>query len=292
MKKMKNKGIIPINKPTGWTSFDVVNKIKFTLRQLYGKNMPKVGHLGTLDPMATGVLLVTVGSATKLFDLMQQKHKTYIAEFIFGKETDTLDITGSIISESAKIPTENEIKNVLNLFVGEIEQMPPKYSAKLINGKRAYELARNNIEFELKPKKISIFGINFISYINNVLKLEIECGSGTYIRSIGRDIAYKLGCFATMTSLVRTQIDQFKLENCYDIKQISCDSLDNNTIKINDVLSLKELSLSNEESGKILNGQTLNINQKNGIYKLNNEQDTIALINICDFKAKMLVFLG
>ena len=125
---MMNKGILPINKPKDWTSFDVCNKLKHMLKPL------KVGHLGTLDPMATGVLLVTVGKATKLFDIMQEKKKTYIAEFEFGKETDTLDATGTIIKEIDKIPTKDEIVRVLKLFVGKINQIPPKYSVSNIMG--------------------------------------------------------------------------------------------------------------------------------------------------------------
>lgn len=289
---MKNKGIIAVNKPQNWSSFDVCNKIKHTLRQVYGKNMPKVGHLGTLDPMATGVLLVTIGSATKLFDLMQQKHKTYIAEFKFGLETDTLDSTGEIINTNSTIPTKEQILSVLPGFIGKIEQMPPKYSAKSINGKRAYELARNNIDFELKPKVVEIFSLNLISYENNILKLAIECGSGTYIRSLGRDIAYKLNSLATMTSLIRTKIDKFAVENCLEANTINTENLNNCIIKIDEILAYNQLKLNETETFKILNGQTLNIKQDDGIYKLNNEIDTIAIVNIKDFKAKMLVFLG
>jgi len=289
---MKSKGIIAINKPQDWTSFDVCNKIKHTLRQIYGKNMPKVGHLGTLDPMATGVLLVTIGSATKLFDLMQQKHKTYDAEFKFGYETNTLDETGEIINSTAYIPTKEQILNILPKFIGKISQLPPKYSAKSINGKRAYELARQNIEFELKTKDVEIYSINIISYQNAVLKLEIECGSGTYIRSIGRDIAYELNSLATMTSLIRTKIDNYNLGSCIDVKNINENNLSDNIIKIDDVLSYEELKLNEIETKKLINGQTLKINQKDGIYKLNNAEDTIAIVKIQDFKAKMLVFLG
>ena len=173
---MKNRGIIPVNKPKGWTSFDVVNKLKYKLKPL------KVGHLGTLDPMATGVLLVTVGKATKLFDLMQEKKKTYVATFEFGYETDTLDATGDVQEKSEKIPSLDEIMNVLPKFVGEIDQIPPKYSAKSVNGVRAYDLARQNIDFELKPKKVKIYNIKFLSFESGLLKLEIECGAGTYIR--------------------------------------------------------------------------------------------------------------
>lgn len=289
---MKNKGIIAINKPQDWTSFDVCNKIKHTLRQIYGKNMPKVGHLGTLDPMATGVLLVTVGGATKLFDLMQQKHKTYIAEFKFGEETNTLDATGEVISSTSNIPTKEQILNVLTSLTGKIAQIPPKYSAKSINGKRAYELARNNIEFELKAKEVEIYCLNLISYENANLKLEIECGSGTYIRSIGRDIAYKTNSLATMISLVRTKVDGFKLENCLDIQNLTVNNIEDFIIKIDNILSFKELKFNETETKKLLNGQTLSANEKDGVYKLNNEEDTIAIVKIQDFKAKMMVFLG
>ena len=292
MKMMINKGIIPINKPSGWTSFDVVNKIKHLLRQVYGKNMPKVGHLGTLDPMATGVLLVTIGSATKLFDLLQQKHKTYIAEFKFGEETDTLDSTGNILNQTINIPTLGDIESALPYFIGKISQLPPKYSAKSVNGKRAYELARNNIDFELKPKDVEVYSIDLISYEDGKLKLEIECGSGTYIRSLGRDIAYKTNSLANMTSLIRTEIDKFSVEDCIDIENLNTENLENFIIKVNNVLANDEIKLNETETKKLLNGQTLSCDYKDGIYKLNNEVDTIAIVKIKDFKAKMLVFLG
>ena len=221
--KMKNKGIIPIDKPNGWTSFDVVNKIKHMVKPL------KVGHLGTLDPMATGVLLVTVGKATKLFDIMQEKQKTYVAEFEFGYVTDTLDATGEVIKTTKNIPTEQQIKEVLNSFIGKINQIPPKYSAKSVNGVRAYNLARNNQEFELKPKIVEIYNIILLSYNSNRLKLEISCGSGTYIRAIGRDVAEALNSLATMTELVRTKVGKFKLENCKEITNINKENVTEST---------------------------------------------------------------
>ena len=280
---MKSKGIIPINKPQGWTSFDVVNKIKHQVKPL------KVGHLGTLDPMATGVLLVTVGKATKLFDLMQEKTKTYVAEFEFGYETDTLDATGEKINETENIPTAEEIKAVLNDFVGEIYQIPPKYSAKSINGKRAYDLARNKVEFELKPKKVTINRIQFINYENAKLTLEIECGSGTYIRAIGRDIAVKLESLATMTSLVRTKVSNFNLENCFEIQ---VPYYAENVIPINSLLDYPEIKLDNESRTKLLNGLKIKTDLADGLYKLNDETDTIAIVKICDFYAKMHIFLS
>ena len=281
---MKNRGIIPINKPKDWTSFDVVNKLKYKFKPL------KVGHLGTLDPMATGVLLVTVGKATKLFDLMQEKAKTYLATFEFGYLTDTLDSTGEIVQKCEQIPSKNEIIDILPNFIGRISQIPPKYSAKSINGIRAYDLARNGIEFELKSKVVEIFKINLISYESNQLKLEIECGSGTYIRSIGRDIAYALNSLATMTQLVRTKVGNFELNDCLDIQLI--DVVQNSIMPINKVLNYQKLNLSEQDKNKLLNGQVLNINQTDGMYTVEDELDTVAIVQIKEKKAKMSVFLG
>ena len=211
---MINKGLIAINKPRDWTSFDVVNKIKRLLK------IKRVGHLGTLDPMATGVLLVTVGKATKLFDYFQNKKKTYLAKFEFGYETDTLDITGKITKKTDTLPLIDDIKKSINKFIGEIEQVPPKYSAKNINGKRAYQLARNNEEFELKPKLVKIDDIKIVDYSNNILTVIISCGSGTYIRSICRDLAEKLNSYATMIELVRTDVGRINLKNCVNIQEL------------------------------------------------------------------------
>lgn len=281
---MKNKGIIPINKPQDWTSFDVVNKLKYKLKPL------KVGHLGTLDPMATGVLLVTVGKATKLFDLMQEKSKTYIATFEFGFETDTLDSTGEIVNKCENVPTEHEIMNILPNFIGKLSQIPPKYSAKSINGKRAYDLARQGAEFELKPKDVYISNIEILDYKPNSIKLMITCGSGTYIRSIGRDIAKSLNSFATMTSLVRTKIDNFDLSRCYDISDI--DNIDEKIIPIKDVLNYPILNLSKVETTKLLNGQKLYVTQNDGIYMIQDEVDVLALVQVEKNIAKMSTFLG
>ena len=281
---MKNRGIIPVNKPQGWTSFDVVNKLKYKVKPL------KVGHLGTLDPMATGVLLVTIGKATKLFDLMQEKRKTYVATFEFGYETDTLDATGKVVDKTQTIPTFDEIKNVISIFIGEIEQIPPKYSAKSINGVRAYDLARQNIDFELKPKKVEIYDIKTLSYENGLLKLEIVCGSGTYIRSIGRDLAYELNSLATMTELVRNRVGDIDLKDCVNIEEIQ--DFENSIIPINQVLRLPKLNLTDNEKFKILNGQTIKIINCDGLYSVEDEFDTMAIVKIEENMAKMSLFLG
>ena len=281
---MKNKGIIPINKAKDWTSFDVVNKLKYKLKPL------KAGHLGTLDPMATGVLLVTVGKATKLFDIMQEKRKTYIATFEFGYQTDTLDSTGKTIDYCDTIPTEEEINLILPKFIGKISQIPPKYSAKSVNGSRAYDLARQGIDFKLKAKEVEIYSITILSYSNKILKLEIECGSGTYIRSIGRDIAKELNSMATMIDLVRTKVGEITIDRCFNISEI--EEIEEKILPIQDFLNYEILDITNEQKSKLLNGQTIVIDKTDGLYKLNEDYDTIALVQINGNKAKMSLFLG
>lgn len=283
------KGILPINKPQGWTSFDVVNKVKHLINQ----RGFKIGHLGTLDPMATGVLLVTLGKATKLFDLMQQKTKTYVAEFVFGYETDTLDITGTKTKQTESTNIElKQIVAVLPEFIGSISQIPPKYSAKSINGKRAYDLARENKDFELKPCVVNIKDLQIIDFKNNVLTLKIVCGSGTYIRALGRDIATRLNNLATMQSLVRTDIDNFNLKNCIDINELNAENLQSKIIKIDEVLNLPTIELSERETAKILNGLQVKTAKQDGLYKLNDEIDTVALVEVKDFNAKMSIYLA
>lgn len=281
-----NKGIIAINKPKDWTSFDVVNKIKHMVKP------NKVGHLGTLDPMATGVLLVTIGKATKLFDIMQEKSKTYIATFEFGYETDTLDATGKTIKTSTNTPTMQDIEKVLPKFIGKISQIPPIYSAKSINGVRAYELARRGENVELKPKNVVVNNIKIIEYSNNKLIIEINCGSGTYIRSIGRDIAYELNTFATMTELVRTKVGKFSVENCKEISLIDKENVYDNMLKLSEVLDYKVLNLETDLVNKLLNGQIVNLNFEDGNYFIENDKEIVAIVKIADFKAKMSIFLA
>lgn len=283
------KGILPINKPQGWTSFDVVNKVKHLINQ----RGFKIGHLGTLDPMATGVLLVTLGKATKLFDLMQQKTKTYVAEFVFGYETDTLDITGTKIKRTENTNIElKQIEAILPEFIGSISQIPPKYSAKSVNGKRAYDLARENKDFDLKPCVVNIKDLQIIDFKNNVLTLKIVCGSGTYIRALGRDIAAKINSLATMQSLVRTDIDNFNLQNCFDLNELNAENLQPKIIKIDKVINLPTIELGEIETAKILNGVQVKTTKQDGLYKLNDKTDTIALVEVKDFNAKMSIYLA
>jgi len=227
-------GIVILNKPKGISSNTACRKVGRIL------NEKKAGHLGTLDPMAEGVLPVSLGKCTKLFDYYLKKNKEYVADFTFGYETDTLDADGEIIFDGGLIPNENELKAVLNSFIGEQLQLPPKYSAKKVNGVRAYDLARNDKDFSLEPKLITIFEFTLIEQVNyNTFRFKISCSSGTYIRSIARDLAKKLNTYATMTKLVRTKCGEFYLENSVDFdnidesKILKLDNIFKDNLKIN-----------------------------------------------------------
>ena len=185
--QIKTFGFFNVNKPSGITSSTVVNKLKWLT------GVP-CGHMGTLDPLASGVLPVGVGNATRLFDYFLEKEKEYIAEFTFGVDSDTLDSTGNLIC-GGHVPNEREIEIVLPTFFGDIMQVPPKYSAKNVNGQRGYDLARAGVEFTLPPKQVRIDGIELLGKSKdkeNTFLFKIRCGGGTYIRSLARDIANAL----------------------------------------------------------------------------------------------------
>ena len=190
-------GFINVIKPVGATASDVVVKLKFLLQE------KKIGHLGTLDPGASGVLPIAVGQATRLFDFLTDKVKYYRAFFTFGKTTDTLDAYGVLTESSDVIPDENAIKGVLTGFVGEFDQIPPVYSAKSVGGVRSYKLARSGAEVELKPKRVSIYEIRLISQkSDDTFVVDIKCSAGTYIRSLARDIAQACGTVGYMGDLI------------------------------------------------------------------------------------------
>jgi tRNA pseudouridine55 synthase len=205
-------GILLVDKSKGITSYDVIRNIK--------KDYPKgtkIGHTGTLDPFATGLLIILIGRpATKLMNQFHKLKKRYIVDAQFGFETDTQDITGKIISKSDDgiVPTHEDIESTIKKsFLGSIEQMPPQYSAKKIKGKKAYELAREGKRVELKPKKIQIYEFKILEYNYPYIKLEILCSTGTYIRTLIKDLARKLGTYATATELRRTEIGSFSIKD-------------------------------------------------------------------------------
>ncbi|WP_461247386.1 tRNA pseudouridine(55) synthase TruB [Treponema sp. R6D11] len=206
-------GIVLINKPRDWTSFDVIAK----LRGILGTK--KIGHTGTLDPIATGVLIVCVGKAAKLSDYFMHKKKTYIAEMEFGKTSNTQDITGEITDICEPKIAKKQLDEIVKKFVGDIKQTPPMFSAIKVGGRKLYDLAREGIEIERDPRRVSVYDIKILEHTDSAAKIEVECSAGTYIRTLVHDIGSALGCGAVMTSLVRTKNGKFELKDCVSIEK-------------------------------------------------------------------------
>ncbi len=218
---MSNNLLIAINKEQDWTSSDVVIKARNVLSKYFNEKV-KIGHMGTLDPMATGVLLLGVNKATRLFDYLLSKDKTYIGTLTFGTSTDTLDSTGNIVSESS-LPKKEDVEKAIKNFVGTITQIPPKYSAIKINGKKAYDLAREGKDFELKGRQVNIYDIQILDMsldkdkVKDV-KLQVACSSGTYIRTLFFDIAKSINVDGHMSSLNRIKLANIGVDKAITIE--------------------------------------------------------------------------
>lgn len=246
--------IIVVNKDKDYTSRDVVNVI--------GKifNTKKVGHTGTLDPLATGVLIVCMNKALKVVDLITASDKEYIAKVVLGIDTDTLDITGNIINECKTDVDVDMVKSVLNSFIGKSIQEVPKYSAVKVNGKKLYEYARNGIDVELPKREIQIFDIELISDIDIIdghqeFSFRVKVSKGTYIRSLIRDIGIKLGCFACMKELTRTKQGKFSIDESYTLNDIKNGNY--KLLNIKDVIDIEKVVVSDNMLFKIKNGMIL-----------------------------------
>lgn len=208
-------GIINVYKEKGFTSHDVVAK----LRGIVGQK--KIGHTGTLDPDATGVLPVCLGKATKLCDLLTDKNKTYEAVLLLGKTTDTQDITGEVLEEkSTEALTEEKVREAIEGFIGDYEQIPPMYSALKVNGKKLYELAREGKVIERKARPVKILDIQILEIDLPKVRMEVSCSKGTYIRTLCHDIGEKLGCGGCMESLIRTRVSTFRIEDAKTLDEI------------------------------------------------------------------------
>ncbi|MEE1009397.1 MAG: tRNA pseudouridine(55) synthase TruB [Agathobacter sp.] len=207
-------GIINVYKEKGFTSFDVVAKMRGMFHQ------KKIGHTGTLDPDAEGVLPVCLGRATKVCDILTDKDKEYEAVLLLGKKTDTLDISGNMLKECDVLVSEDDIKEVIASFVGCIEQIPPMYSALKVNGQKLCDLARKGIEVERKARKIEIFSIEILDIDIPRVRFKVHCSKGTYIRTLCDDIGDKLGCCGCMEKLMRTRVSQFSLDNALKLSEI------------------------------------------------------------------------
>ena len=209
-------GVILVNKHKGVTSHDIV----FKIRRLFGTK--KVGHTGTLDPLATGVLPVLVGRAAKAAEYLLSENKKYIAELKLGVTTDTEDITGTILSKTDTLPTKSEFFDACRQFVGEIQQVPPMYSALKVNGEKLVDLARRGIEIEREARKITVYSLEpeAINEAEGLYRISVACSKGTYIRTLCKDIGERLGCGATMTELIRTESGTFNINDSYTIAEL------------------------------------------------------------------------
>ena len=255
-------GFINVNKEEGVSSAKEVAAVK----RLVG--VP-CGHLGTLDPMASGVLPVACGNATRLFDYFLAKRKRYVAEFTFGFTTDTLDTTGTVTGECDKIPSEEEIKGALPALTGDILQVPPAYSAKNVNGVRSYMLARSGVQAELPPKQVSVGEFSLLGRVNeNIFRFGIECGGGTYIRSLARDLASSLETLAAMSALCRTESGGFKIEDSVKTQDLSCENIMSFLIPVDGVLPYPKVKLSLFDEKRYVNGLPVRLDLAEGKYRV------------------------
>lgn len=225
-------GVLNINKPIGISSFDVVRYIRRV------GNIKKVGHAGTLDPAATGVLPVCLGRATKIIDYIMNDIKSYSVELRLGITTDTYDREGSIISEKAINVNEKDIIDAILSFIGESYQIPPMYSALKVNGQRLYDLARKGVEVEREARKINIFDIKINSVEVPYVKFDVKCSKGTYIRSLCFDIGEKLGCGGMMSGLERTSSSIFNINEAIDLYDINAENISNLIMPIEKALEI------------------------------------------------------
>lgn len=279
-------GFICINKKAGDSSSYCVNKVKKKLKQ-------KCGHMGTLDPLASGVLPIAIGQATRLFDILLDKEKTYIATFDFAYSTPSLDLETEADNYSAVLPSQEDIEKVIPSLVGAVDQIPPKYSAKFVDGKRSYKLARKGIDVDLKPKRVSIYSIKLLERLSkSVFTFEIRCGGGTYIRSIVRDMANALGCFGVMTNLVRVKSGEFEINSSVTVEEfINCEDANAYLIKPQDILNYPTLILNGNQSKRLLDGLYDTYSQKDGLYKVFADDDFWGVGEILNGILKMKVYV-
>lgn len=256
-------GVINVYKEKGYTSHDVVARLRGILKQ------KKIGHTGTLDPEAEGVLPVCLGSATKLCDMLTDKRKEYIAEFLLGVTTDTQDMTGKLLSEVKVDITCEEAEQAIMSFLGEYEQLPPMYSACKVNGKRLYELAREGKEVERKPRKVTIYELELLSVKLPEIKIRVLCSKGTYIRTLCHDIGAKLGCGGAMKSLLRTQVERFSLEGAKKLSEIEvlakADRVSDIVVSVEEMFSqLPAITVKEPYEKAVQNGNPLFLRQITG----------------------------
>lgn len=258
-------GIIVINKEKDYTSHDVVAKLKKKL------NISKVGHTGTLDPNATGVLPILIGKGTKFSKYLINHDKTYKAKIELGKKTDTADVKGNVIEEKP-VDTEyikQNLVQVLESFVGKQEQVPPMYSAIKKNGKKLYEYARKGEKIEVEPRKIEIYKIELVKYNEKNIEFIVSCSKGTYIRSLCEDIAEKLNTVGYMKNLERLQVGEFNIEKSVLIDDVNTENIEKYLYTLEDILKdTPNLNLNPKKLKLFLNGVQLTVKEAEGLYKI------------------------
>lgn len=258
-------GIIVINKEKDYTSHDVVAKLKKKL------NISKVGHTGTLDPNATGVLPILIGKGTKFSKYLINHDKTYKAQIELGKKTDTADVEGNVIEEKP-VDTEyikQNLVQVLESFVGKQEQVPPMYSAIKKNGKKLYEYARKGEKIEVEPRKIEIYKIELVKYNEKNIDFIVSCSKGTYIRSLCEDIAEKLNTVGYMKNLERLQVGEFNIEKSVLIDDVNTENIEKYLYTLEDILKdTPNLNLNPKKLNLFLNGVQLTVKEAEGLYKI------------------------
>ena len=256
------KGILNVNKEKGISSARVVSLVRRAL------DIKKVGHTGTLDLEASGVLPIVVGKATRVSDYMMTKDKVYETELILGAKTDTLDAAGKIIANSQKVIDKDQFLETMNTFKGEIEQIPPMYSALKVNGKKLYDLAREGIEIERKKRKVNIYDIDLLDFDFPRAKIRVTCSKGTYIRTLVDDIGEKLGAFAYVDNLVRARVGEFDIKDAIkseDILEISREDLLKKLYPIDTALkNFEKIVLDKSYLEKLINGQVVEVEKNYG----------------------------
>ena len=279
-------GIIVINKSKNCTSHDIVYKVKKILKE-------KVGHTGTLDPNATGVLPLLIGNGTKLSKYLIEHDKQYKATIFLGKQTTTLDVEGEVIEErdiDLEKLNQNNVEQVLSSFIGEQEQIPPIYSAIKVNGKKLYEYARSGQNVEIEPRKIEIYGIKLEKIKGNRISFKVRCSKGTYIRTLCKDIAGRLGTIGYMEDLERVNVGQFKIEDAITVEQLAenfnnSEFIDKYFISIEKFFKEKErIQLNAKGIQLFINGVRFTRNLKDDLYRIYDENDKFIGIGIVENK--------
>lgn len=256
-------GIVIVDKPQDWTSQDVVSKLRGVFRTR------RIGHGGTLDPMATGVLPVFVGRATRGVEFFEHAEKIYEAELLLGTITDTEDVTGRVLEKRTVSVTREELEDILSRFRGEISQIPPMYSAIKVNGQKLYDLARKGREVERKPRKITIFSLECLAFDGRAARLRVHCSKGTYIRTLCKDIGEALGCGGCMAALRRVQAGEYDLSQAVTLETLTgCENPEGYLLPVDSLFAkYPAVTLTSNQEKRCRNGNAFSVTLPEGQYR-------------------------